>query len=278
MTLKTKIKVATKVYSSKEFKATVQTPKWQRWRNENNVDDLAEAVSEHGQMRDVLVCVTPDGNRILTDGAHLADAMLKRLKMRSISVKERYVNNDDEARDVFISFNTRGKRLSKMDYVVSFSSSKNKAYSSFLKDVMLSPNNIKEAKSVHSDLFTDVSLISIFLGDTKRVQSGTSKLPRSYDRIVDLVEYLGRTYLKNDNIVNHLDKNGRSMKLNGGSIIPVMNEIKSSRFLLNMTNQEILKVLIDFTIYHYNSMTEPTFNKDSVSKSFPSFLNKEVYA
>lgn len=277
MTIKTKIKVGTKVYSSKEFKATVQTPKWQRWRNENNVKDLAEAVSEHGQMRDVLVCVTPDGNRILTDGAHLSDAMLRILKKRTISVKERYVKDDAEARDVFISFNTRGRSLTKMDYVVSFSSSQNKAYSMFLKDVMQSPSNLKEAKSVHSKLFSEVALIDVFLGNTKRVQSGKAKLPKNYERLVEIVEYLGCSYLKNQNIINHINKNGKTMKLNAGSIIPIMNYIKGSRILLSKTNSEILKMLIDFTVYHYNSMEEPSFTKDAVAASFSGFLKREVY-
>lgn len=271
------IKIKTKNYTRKEFLETVQIPKWQRWRNENNVKDLAQAVASQGQMRDVLICVTKDGNRILTDGAHLSDAMLRILKKRTISVKERYVKNDAEARDVFISFNTRGKRLENIDYVVSFSSSNNKAYSRFLKDVMQSPKNIKEAKAVHSNLFTVPALIEIFLGGTKEVKSGNAKLPNNYDRILDLVEYLGVTYLKNENIINHLKKNGKSMKLNGGSIKPVISKIKSNKILLNMANDEILKMLIEFTIYHYNSMDNPVYNKDAVGASFGDFLRKEQY-
>lgn len=272
-----KVRIETKNYTRVEFLNTVIVPKWQRWRNESNVKDLAEAVKEQGQMRDVLVCVTPDGNKILTDGAHLQDAMLNILRSKTISVKERYVKDDNEAREVFISFNTRGRSLSTMDYVVSFASSENKSYSSFLKDVMQSPSNLKEAKAVHSKLFTEVALINIFLGNKNKVQGGQAKLPRNYDRLVEIVEYLGCSYLKNQNIINHTNKNGKGMKLNGGSIQPVMNSIKGSRMLLNKTNSEILKMLVDFTIYHYNSMEAPSFSKDAVAASFSSYLKKEIY-
>jgi len=272
-----KIRIETKNYTRAEFKETVIVPKWQRWRNERNVKDLAEAVMEQGQMRDVLVCVTPDGNKILTDGAHLQDAMLNIMRSKTISVKERYVKDDNEAREVFISFNTRGRSLSTMDYVVSFASSDNKSYSRFLKDVMQSPSNLREAQSVHSKLFTEAALIKIFLGNKSKVQGGQANLPRNYDRLVEIVEYLGCSYLKNQNVINHMNKNGKGMKLNGGSIQPVMNSIKSSRILLNKTNSEILKILVDFTIYHYNSMEAPSFSKDAVAASFSIYLKKEVY-
>ena len=205
-----KVRIETKNYTRAEFLETVIVPKWQRWRNERNVKDLAEAVIEQGQMRDVLVCVTPDGNKILTDGAHLQDAMLNILRSKTISVKERYVKDDNEAREVFISFNTRGRSLSTMDYVVSFASSENKSYSRFLKDVMQSPSNLREAQAVHSKLFTEAALIKIFLGNKNKVQGGQANLPRNYDRLVEIVEYLGSSYLKNQNVINHMNKNGKA--------------------------------------------------------------------
>ena len=73
--------IKNKVYTKKDFNNVI-IPSWQRWRNENNVKDLAEAVSRQGQMRDVLISVTKDGTKILTDGAHLKSAMLDVLNLK----------------------------------------------------------------------------------------------------------------------------------------------------------------------------------------------------
>ena len=262
------------VYSKKDFNSVI-VPSWQRWRNEKNVKDLAEAVYSQGQMRDVLICVTEEGTKILTDGAHLSDAIFKQLKRNKINVKEKYVKNEEEARQAFISFNTRGKSLQKIDYIVSYAGSGNNDYKKFLTQVLQSPNSLKEANGVHGSLFTVPSLINIFLGNTADVKKGKSKLPICFDRLINLVEYLGYNYSKDGRILRHLNKNGKSMKLNGGSIIPVINRIRSNRSkLLQKTNKEILDLLVDFTTFHYNSMESCTFTKDSVSASFSSYLTK----
>ena len=39
--------IKNKVYTKKDFNNVI-IPSWQRWRNENNVKDLAEAVSTQG--------------------------------------------------------------------------------------------------------------------------------------------------------------------------------------------------------------------------------------
>jgi len=264
------------VYSKKDFNSVI-VPSWQRWRNEKNVKDLAEAVYSQGQMRDVLICVTEEGTKILTDGAHLSDAIFKKLKRNKINVKEKYVKNEEEARQAFISFNTRGKSLQKIDYIVSYAGSGNNDYKKFLTQVLQSPNSLKEANGVHGSLFTVPSLINIFLGNTADVKKGKSKLPICFDRLINLVEYLGYNYSKDGRILRHLNKNGKSMKLNGGSIIPVINRIRSNRSkLLQKTNKEILDLLVDFTTFHYNSMESCTFTKDSVSASFSSYLTKHL--
>jgi len=264
------------VYSKKDFNSVI-VPSWQRWRNEKNVKDLAEAVYSQGQMRDVLICVTEEGTKILTDGAHLSDAIFKKLKRSMINVKEKYVKNEEEARQAFISFNTRGKSLQKIDYIVSYAGSGNNDYKKFLTQVLQSPNSLKEANGVHGSLFTVPSLINIFLGNTADVKKGKSKLPICFDRLINLVEYLGYNYSKDGRILRHLNKNGKSMKLNGGSIIPVINRIRSNRSkLLQKTNKEILDLLVDFTTFHYNSMESCTFTKDSVSASFSSYLTKHL--
>jgi len=264
------------VYSKKDINSVI-VPSWQRWRNEKNVKDLAEAVYSQGQMRDVLICVTEEGTKILTDGAHLSDAIFKKLKRNKINVKEKYVKNEEEARQAFISFNTRGKSLQKIDYIVSYAGSGNNDYKKFLTQVLQSPNSLKEANGVHGSLFTVPSLINIFLGNTADVKKGKSKLPICFDRLINLVEYLGYNYSKDGRILRHLNKNGKSMKLNGGSIIPVINRIRSNRSkLLQKTNKEILDLLVDFTTFHYNSMESCTFTKDSVSASFSSYLTKHL--
>tara|TARA_B110000967_G_scaffold160016_1_gene165812 strand:- start:937 stop:1749 length:813 start_codon:yes stop_codon:yes gene_type:complete len=263
------------IYTKKDFKNVI-VPSWQRWRNQKNVKDLAEAVSSQGQMRDVLICVTSDGTKILTDGAHLTDAIFKTLKLKKISVKEIYVKNEKEARESFISFNTRGKSLKKIDYIVSFAGSNNADYKRFLTEVMKSPSNMNEANIVHGKLFTIPSLIEIFLGSGNNVKLGKSKLPINFERVLDLVEYLGYNYLNNGKIVKHLKRNGSSMKLNGGSIIPVIGRIKNNKIILQKTNAEILEMLIDFTTYHFNSTESCSFTKDSVGKSFSTYIQDNL--
>lgn len=267
-TIKRRIKRTT--YRLNDF-TNVKIPSFQRWTNEANVKSLQEAVLENGQLRDVLICITKEGTKILTDGRHLYEAM-KGLCLSSISVMEVKVKDEDEARDTFISFNTKGKTLNNMDYVVSFAGGRRNDYRKFLQVVMQSPKTMIEANSVHSKLFTIPSLINIFLGGNKVVKSGEAKLPKNFDRISEIVEYLGENYLSDGRIVNHCDKNGKSMKLNGGSIIPVMNKIKANNYILSMKDIDILKMLIDFTYYHYTSTEACTFSKDSVAATFSTFL------
>jgi hypothetical protein len=267
--------IKNKVYTKKDFNNVI-IPSWQRWKNENNVKDLAEAVSAQGQMRDVLISVTKDGTKILTDGAHLKSAMLDVLNLKKISVKEIYVKDQEDARNAFISFNTRGKVLKQIDYVVSYAGSNHKEYKKFLRDVLQSPKNLKEASDVHSKLFTIPALIKIFLGkDGKNIKNGSATLTKEFNRTLNLVEYLGENYLKNGKLIKHLEKNGKSMKLNGGSIIPVMFKLRTNN-ILEKTNKEILDILIDFTTYHFNSTQSCSFTKDAVEQTFSTYVKELV--
>ena len=260
------------IYGKSDF-ANVITPSWQRWRNQKNVKDLSEAVLENGQMRDVLVCATTDGTRWLTDGAHLVDAMTNHLKSRKIRVLEKLVKDEEEARRTFISFNTRGKTLNTIDYVVSYAGSGKKTYQRFLKEVMQSPKNVKEANDVHGKLFTVPSLINLFLGDNKRVREGEAKLPNNYERLLEVVEYVAQNYLLNGKLLAHTKKNGSKMRLNGTSTASFLRILSNKRGLSNFTNKEVLDIMIDFTIYHYNSNTSCTYTRDAVELSFKEYLN-----
>ena len=262
------------VYTKKDFNNVI-IPSWQRWTNEKNVKDLAEAVLQCGQLRDILICITEEKTKILTDGKHLKIAILDIIKDKEVNVLEVYVKNEEEARQTFISFNTRGKTLKNIDYVVSYAGSGNIEYKKFLTQVMKSPKNLKDATSVHGKLFTIPALIKIFLGDGAKVKSGKSTLTNQFDRLVELVEYLGENYLYNGSIVAHTEKNGDKMKLNGGSIIPVFERIAKRPDILSMTNKEILNLLVLFTTYHYNSMTSPNFTKDAVYDTFKKYLNED---
>ena len=142
---------------------------------------------------------------------------------------------------------------------------------------MKSPNNLKEAEKVHGKLFTIPALIQIFLGDGDKVKKGKSKLPKNFNRLVEIVEYLGENYLCNGTILAHCKNNGNKMKLNGGSIISVFDRIKQNEYLLSKTNEEIKKILIDYTIYHYNSMEYPSFTKDVVADSFKNYEKEKLY-
>lgn len=259
-------------YTKKDFDNVI-TPVWQRWRNQKNVKDLAEAVAENGQLREVLICKTADNTRWLTDGAHLVDGMLNHLKSRKIAVLEKLVKDEEEARKTFISFNTRGKTLNTIDYVVSYAGSGSRVYMKFLKEVMQSPNNEKEASQVHGKLFTIPSLINLFLGDNKTTRLGNSKLPKNYDRLLELVEYIGQNYLLSGRLLAHTKKNGAKMRLNGTSTMSVLKILDSKRNINEMTDKEVLELMIDFTIYHYNSMESCTYTRDIVEISFKHYLS-----
>lgn len=258
-------------YSAKDF-LDVIIPSWQRWRNQKNVKDLSIAVSENGQLRDVLICKTKDGTKWLTDGAHLVDAMTNHLKSRSINVLEKLVEDEEEARRTFISFNTRGKTLNTIDYVVSYAGSGNKIYVKFLKEVMQNPKNEKEANEVHGKLFTIPSLINLFLGDNERVRKGNAILPKNYDTLLELVDYLGKNYLLNGRILAHTKKHGKSMRLNGTSMMSVLKILNSNRDINSLTKKEVMDDLINFTTYHYSSMASPTYTRDVVEISFKKYL------
>lgn len=264
------------IYTKKDFENVI-IPSWQRWTNEKNVKDLAEAVLQCGQLRDILVCITEEKTKILTDGKHLKLSIFDIIKHKDANVLEVFVKDEEEARQTFISFNTRGRTLKNIDYVVSYAGSGNIQYKKFLTEVMKSPNNLKEAERVHGKLFTIPALIQIFLGDGDKVKKGKSQLPKQFDRLVSLVEYLGENYLCNGTIIAHCKKNGNKMKLNGGSIISVFDRIKQNEYLLSKTNEEIKKILIDYTIYHYNSMEYPSFNKDVVADSFKNYEKERLH-
>ena len=52
------------IYTKKDFDNVI-IPSWQRWTNETNVNDLADAVLECGQLRDILICITEEKTKIL---------------------------------------------------------------------------------------------------------------------------------------------------------------------------------------------------------------------
>lgn len=258
--------ITRKYYNRIDFQ-TVIIPSWQRWRNEKNVKDLAEAVAEQGQLRAVLICVLPDGTKILTDGAHLYYAMIS-LNLRKIAVFEKHVENEEEARRTFISFNTRGKSLHTLDYVVSYAGSGNKQYKKFLKDVLLSPRNRKEADLAHGKLFTVTSLMKLFLGKNDKIKKGKSVLPKMHERLVEIVEYLGCNYLLNGKLLAHTNKNGSNMRLNGTTVEAVLSVMIKNNMIYGKSNEQIMNELIEFTTYHYNSMESPAYTRDAVIPSF----------
>lgn len=264
------------IYVKRDFNDVI-IPSWQRWTNENNVKDLSEAILQCGQLRDILICITKENTKILTDGKHLKLAIFDVLKYKKANVLEVFVRDEEEARKVFISFNTRGRTLKNIDYVVSYAGSGNLQYKKFLNQVMKSPNNLKDAEKIHGKLFTIPSLIEIFLGKGEMVKKGKSELPKNFERLVDLVEYLGENYLCNGQIVAHTKKHGNKMRLNGGSIISVFDRIKKNKLILSMTNDEVKKMLINFTFYHYNSMDYPSFNKDVVADSFKVYEKERLH-
>lgn len=269
--------IKTEIYTKKDFE-TVKLPNWQRWINPLNVKSLAEAVQENGQLRDILICQTKLGIKILTDGNHLKTAMLDKLKLNSVSVKIKMVKDEEEARKTFVSFNTKGKSLKAIDYIVSYSGGNpNNDYSIFLNEVLKNPKNEKETLKYWGNLFKIPALTQIFLGDNTQIKLGKATLNKlKYERLLNLCVFLEENYRYHPALLDMLKLFGNSNKINGGSIIPVINKIRNYKNgeLLNQSNESILDMLVDFTIYHFESMENPTFTKDAVGKSFNTYLIK----
>lgn len=267
--------ITTKIYTKKDFE-TVKLPTWQRWLNPLNVKSLSDAVQENGQLRDVLICQTESGIKILTDGNHLKTAMIDVLKLNEISVKVKLVKDEEEARKTFVSFNTKGKSLKAIDYIVSYSGISNKNdYSIFLKDVLKNPTNEKETLKHWGNLFKIPALTQIFLGKNQQIKSGKANIIKNkYERMLEVCEFLEQNYRYHPILVSHIKSFGKSNKVNGGSIIPIMLKMRGfeNGRLLNQSNEDILNMLVDFTIYHFNSMENPSFTKDAVGKSFSTYV------
>lgn len=269
--------IKTQIYTKKDFE-NVKLPNWQRWLNPINVKSLSEAVQENGQLRDILICQTELGIKILTDGNHLKTAMIDILKLNNISVKIKMVKDEEEARKTFVSFNTKGKSLKAIDYIVSYSGidSKND-YGIFLSEVLKNPTNEKETLKNWGNLFKIPALTQIFLGNNIQIKSGKATLNKvKFERLLNLCVFLEENYRFHPALLEMLKLFGNSNKINGGSIIPVINRIRTynNGELLNQSNESILNMLVDFTIYHFESMQNPTFTKDAVGKSFNAYLNK----
>lgn len=269
--------IKTQIYTKKDFE-NVKLPNWQRWLNPINVKSLSEAVQENGQLRDILICQTELGIKILTDGNHLKTAMIDILKLNNISVKIKMVKDEEEARKTFVSFNTKGKSLKAIDYIVSYSGidSKND-YGVFLSQVLKNPKNEKETLKNWGSLFKIPALTQIFLGNNIQIKSGKATLNKvKFERLLNLCVFLEENYRFHPALLEMLKLFGNSNKINGGSIIPVINRIRTynNGELLNQSNESILNMLVDFTIYHFESMQNPTFTKDAVGKSFNAYLNK----
>lgn len=251
-----------------------EVPKWQRWKNEKNVDSLVSSLEIIGQQREIIVCELPNGRKLLTDGNHLRNAMNKS-NYKNCWIRVNKVDTEVDAFNLFVEFNTRGRSLSTLDFVVSRSSfSDNNPYKTFLYDILDNPRNDKEAKETATkhNLFTVPSLLRIFLGTSSEIKSGESKLPKNYDRAKGLYKYLNENYVYRPEIVEMTSK-CKSKKLNGGSIIPVMNVILSDKYSY-LGYAQILDILVDFSVWFNKENPNMQFNKDNVSKSFLEYLQK----
>lgn len=249
-----------------------EVPNWQRWKNNSNVNSLIESLKIIGQQREILVCELPDGRKLLTDGNHLKNAMIG-LKYKNAWVRVSNVKTEEDAFRLFVEFNTRGRSLSTLDFVVSRSSfSESNIYRTFLNDILNNPSDEKEAKALATKhkLFSIPALINIFLGTSSVVKKGNSSMPKNYERLKSVYKYIDKRYIYTVGVKSLMDIQ-KQKKLNGGSIIPVMNEICSKDYE-HLGNEQILKVLVDFSLYYHKTYPSIQFNKDNVATSFKTFL------
>ena len=265
------LKSEVKKVSLKELNS-YEVPNWQRWKNNSNVNSLIESLKIIGQQREILVCELPNGRKLLTDGNHLKNAMIG-LKYKNAWVRVSNVKTEEDAFRLFVEFNTRGRSLSTLDFVVSRSSfSESNIYRTFLNDILNNPSDEKEAKALATKhkLFSIPALINIFLGTSSVVKKGNSSMPKNYERLKSVYKYIDKRYIYTVGVKSLMDIQ-KQKKLNGGSIIPVMNEICSKDYE-HLGNEQILKVLVDFSLYYHKTYPSIQFNKDNVATSFKTFL------
>lgn len=255
---------------------TYEVPVFQRWKNEQNVSNLVNSVNEIGQQRDIMVCQLPNGRRIKTDGRHLEEA-LGVCGFKKANVTVNYVESEEDAFKLFRKFNTIGKTLSSLDFVVSYANyERGNSYDVFLNQILNNPNNELEANksAKQHGLFTVPALINIFLGATPTVRSGKSKLPFNYEWKKGVLRYIDTNYIYDNRIRNIVDKKGKSRKLNGAAIQEVFKIITSKKYN-NLTSNKILEILIDFTLWFDSKNPNIKFTKDVCEDEFKVYL-KEI--
>jgi hypothetical protein len=153
-----------------------EVPKWQRWKNKKNVDSLVDSLKVIGQQREIIVCELPNGRRLLTDGNHLKTSM-NILEYKNCYIRLNNVESEQDAFNLFVEFNTRGRSLSTLDFIVSRSTfTSSNVYKTFLYDVLDNPKNELEAKlnSQKHKLFSIPALTTIFLGSPSEIKSGNA--------------------------------------------------------------------------------------------------------
>ena len=265
------LKSEVKKVSLKELNS-YEVPNWQRWKNNSNVNSLIESLKIIGQQREILVCELPNGRKLLTDGNHLKNAMLC-LNYKNAMVRINKVNEEEDAFKLFVEFNTRGRSLNTLDFVVSRASfSDTNIYKTFLNDILNNPSNEKEAKeqATKHKLFSIPALVNIFLGTSSVVKKGNSSMPENYERLKSVYRYIDKNYVYTKEIKGLMDIQ-KQKKLNGGSIIPVMIEICNEKYN-HLGTKEILEILVKFSLWYHNKFPSIQFNKDNVGSSFRTYL------
>lgn len=260
-----------KKVSLKELRG-YEIPTWQRWKNTKNVDSLVNSLKVIGQQREIIVCELPNGRKIITDGNHLRTAMEK-CNYRNCYIRLNKVNDEIDAFNLFIEFNTRGRSLTTLDFIVSRASlSDNNPYKTFLYDILENPRTENEANinAKRHNLFSIPSLVAIFLGKPAKIKSGEAQLPKNYERAKSLFNYINKNYVYTPEIAK-MTKSWKANKLNGGSIVPVMQTMLQSKYN-DLGNQQILDILVDYSIWFREENETMPFNKDNVGKTFLEYL------
>lgn len=270
-------RVASAYYSKNDLNE-LHIPIWQRWVNPSNVKDLEASIHEAGILRALLIGELPGGQKVLYDGNHLRYAIQNAFK--SMGADEKFipvlviqVETENEALKKFISFNTRGKTLKPLDFIVSYASAGNNDYALFMKEVLGSPKSWKDTKDIFADsMFSMTVLLKSFMGGAKAVKAGTAKIAPDYKELISLVKYLDDEYRKDLRILA-LRKN-RHYGLNASSMPPILLEVRKVGLLKTHSNKDILDILVDFTEYFVNSNTQPSFQNGPISVAIKKYLEK----
>ena len=253
-------------------------PIWQRWVNDNLVKALSGSLKKIGQLRPIIVCITQNGVRILTDGQHLARAAALN-GLTNVWVAEIEVEDEDDAHQIFITFNKVGRKLNLIDFLVSNAGIGKEDYQKFMATVLNSPKNVDDINSAHNFLSAQTLAITLFDSSLSRIKDGDASLKTNWRDIYRLLHHVDSQYHHIPSI-KQMRKDGRPWVGTAslqGIFISIFRDYPD---LLACSKSEFLDLIVEFTEFVNFSkiVTEKTFTQSLSEHNFIKFMeNKQDF-